>query len=177
MQALRCALNWDSLRVSCRFCIFSARFALDREPQSRSLEHLREILTHHRILPTRGDIRLARFEAWLDERLATFESLHHIHQPLERFGRWHHLRRLRQDPPPANMDHVTRTAKQEITETGKFLLWLHEEQHAQIDELRQEHIDLYWSEGSSTRKHIRNFLQQRHATGKTRALKPPPGRP
>lgn len=144
--------------------------AFDREPPSRSVEHLREMLTHHMILPSRGDIHLARFEAWLDQRLATFESLPHIHQSLERFGRWHHLRRLRQDPPPRNMDHATRAAKQEITEAGKFLLWLHEEQDTRIESIRQEHIDLYWSEGPSTRKHIRNFLQERRITGHRRPL-------
>jgi len=144
--------------------------AFDELPPSTAVEHLREMLIHHRILPHRGNPHLVRFESWLDARLTTFEDRPHIQHPLEQFGRWHHLRRLRADPPPANMDYATRTAKQEITEAGKFLLWLDTDHNAQVDELRQEHIDLYWSEGPTTRKHIRNFLQQRGLTGRSRTL-------
>ncbi|MFE4948785.1 hypothetical protein ACFQ9V_01630 [Leifsonia sp. NPDC056665] len=144
--------------------------AFDREPPSRAVEHLREMLVHHHILPSRGDIRLARFETWLDNRLDSFAGNPHVLQPLEQFGRWHHLRRLRQEPPAPNMDHATRAAKQEITEAGKFLIWLQSQHGAHVDDLRQEHIDLYWSEGSSTRKHIRNFLQQRGLTGHRRGM-------
>lgn len=145
--------------------------AFDALPASPAVEHLREMLTHHHILPSRGDAHLARFVHWLDTRLNTFQDRPHIHQPLEQFGRWHHLRRLRADPPPKNMDYATRTAKQEITEAGKFLTWLDEEHHTKVDDLRQEQIDLYWSEGPSTRKHVRAFLQQRKLTGRHRSLK------
>ncbi len=69
------------------------------------------------------------------------------------------------------MDYATRTAKQEITEAGKFLDWLDTEQRTKIDDLRQEQIDLYWSEGTSSRKHVRAFLQQRKLTGQRRTLK------
>ena len=145
--------------------------SFDALPPAHSVEHLREMLVHHHILPGRGDIRLFRFEAWLDTRLGSFEDRPRIHQPLEVFGRWHHLRRLRTMPPQTNMDYATRSAKQEITEAGKFMVWLDTEHGLHIDKIRQEHIDLYWSEGPSTRKHIRNFLQQRKLTGKGRALK------
>lgn len=145
--------------------------AFDALPPSPAVEHLREMLTHHHILPSRGDVRLARFASWLDTRLDEFRDRPHLHQPLEQFGRWHHLRRLRADPPPKNMDYATRTAKQEITEAGKFLVWLDTEQRTKIDDLRQEQIDLYWSEGTSSRKHVRAFLQQRKLTGHRRALK------
>ncbi len=43
--------------------------AFDALPPSRSLEHLREMLVHHHMMPNRGDPRLARFETWLDQRL------------------------------------------------------------------------------------------------------------
>lgn len=147
--------------------------SFDALPPSPAVEHLREMLTHHQMMPSRGDIRLARFATWLDDRLNTFQDRPHIQQPLEQFGRWHHLRRLRADPPPSNMDYATRTAKQEITEAGKFLAWLNEEHSSSIDDLTQEQIDLYWSEGPSTRKHVRAFLQQRKITGHKRAMKAP----
>lgn len=145
--------------------------AFDMLPTAHSTEHLREMLVHHRILPSRGNIRLARFESWLDTRLSSLQGKPHIHQPLEQFGRWHHLRRLRNMPPQTNMDYATRSAKQEITEAGKFMVWLDTEHGTHIDRISQTHIDLYWSEGPSTRKHIRNFLQQRKLTGLGHALK------
>ena len=45
--------------------------AFDAMPPSRSLEHLREMLVHHRMMPDRGDPRMARFESWLEQRLET----------------------------------------------------------------------------------------------------------
>lgn len=139
--------------------------AFDKLPTAPSTEHLREMLVHHRILPSRGDIRLVRFEHWLDARLENFQDQPYIQKPLEQFGRWYHLRRLRELPEQSNMDYATRSAKQEITEAGKFLLWLETELDKHLDQISQEDIDLYWSEGTSTRKHIRNFLIQRKIAG------------
>jgi hypothetical protein len=39
--------------------------AFDAMPPSRGLEHLREMLVSHRMMPDRGDRHLARFERWL----------------------------------------------------------------------------------------------------------------
>jgi len=105
--------------------------AFNALPPSRSLEHLREMLVHHRMMPNRGDPRLARFETWLDQRLETLKPTPAIHTPVEQFARWHHLRRLRENTHPTrNMDNATRCAKQEITEAIKFLVGAH-------DQLRQ----------------------------------------
>ncbi|UIP58579.1 hypothetical protein DSM26151_14570 [Agromyces marinus] len=71
------------------------------------------------------------------------------------------------------MDYATRTAKQEITEAGKFMVWLEESQHAQIEYLTQEHIDLYWSEGPTTRTVVRNFLLNRKLIGRRKPLHAP----
>jgi hypothetical protein len=57
--------------------------AFDALPPSRSVEHLREMLVEHRMMPSRGDPRLARFEIWLDQRLATLQSTPAIHTPIE----------------------------------------------------------------------------------------------
>lgn len=144
--------------------------AFDALPPSPAVEHLREMLVSQHTLPDRGDVHLTRFQAWLETRLSTFRERPHIHQPLEQFARWHHLRGLRADPAPADMDYATRHAKQEITEAGKFLVWLDDEHHTHIDDLKQEHIDLYWSEGTSTRKHIRGLLLHRKLIGRKNAL-------
>jgi len=140
--------------------------AFDALPPSRSLEHLREMLVHHRMMPDRGDPRLARFQAWLDQRLATLKPTPAIHAPIEQFARWHHLRRLRDATnPPRNMDNATRCAKQEITEAGKFLRWLLDEHHTTVNDLQQAHLDVYLSEGTTTRTTIRNFIHWRARAG------------
>ncbi|WP_104169311.1 MULTISPECIES: hypothetical protein [unclassified Cryobacterium] len=56
------------------------------------------------------------------------------------------------------MNTATQSAKQEITEAGKFLRWLLEEHGTVVAGLRQAHVDEYLAEGTSTRKHIRNFV-------------------
>ncbi len=140
--------------------------AFDALPPSRSLEHLREMLVEHRMMPDRGDPRLARFETWLDRRLETLKPTPAIHAPIEQFARWHHLRRLRENADPTrNMDNATRCAKQEITEAGKFLRWLLDEHNTTINDLQQAHLDAYLSEGTTTRTTIRNFLQWRARAG------------
>lgn len=128
-------------------------------------EHIRSMLVHHHILPDPGSPELVRFESWLTSRLHEFDGHPSLQQPLEQFARWHHLRRLRADPPPRNMDTATRTAKQEITETGKFLRWLDTEHHATINTATQTLVDTYLVAGPSTRRHIRNFINWRKRSG------------
>jgi hypothetical protein len=146
--------------------------AFDALPSSRSLEHLREMLVHHHMMPNRGDPRLARFETWLERRLETLQPAPAIHTPIEQFARWHHLRRLRENTDPTrNMDNATRCAKQEITEAGKFLRWLLDEHHATINDLQQGHLDTYLSEGTTTRTAVRNVIQWRARAGIARPFK------
>jgi site-specific recombinase XerD len=146
--------------------------AFDALPPSRSLEHLREMLVHHHMMPNRGDPRLARFETWLDRRLEALQPTPAIHTPIEQFARWHHLRRLRENTDPTrNMANATSCAKQEITEAGKFLRWLLDEHHTTINDLQQAHLDAYLSEGTTTRSAVRNFIQWRARAGIAPALK------
>jgi len=140
--------------------------AFDAMPPSKALEHLREMLIAHRMMPGRGDRYLARFEQWLNQRLQTLHDTPTIANPIEQFARWHHLRRLRDnDNPTRNMDNATRSAKQEITEAGKFLTWLLTEYGTTIDDLTQGQLDTYLSEGTTTRTLIRNFIQWRARAG------------
>jgi hypothetical protein len=129
-------------------------------PSPSAAAHLREILVHHRILPERRSLPFALFESWLEQRLIELAEWPDIHSPVERFARWHHLKnlRLKLDAGAPNIDTATRSAKQEITEAGKFLRWLLEEHGTVADGLQQAHVDEYLSEGTSTRKHIRNFV-------------------
>lgn len=134
--------------------------AFDALPKNHAVEHLRAILVHNRMLPAQDDRQLAAFEHWLDQRLLSLEDSPGIHSPIERFAKWHHLRRLQAESAETkNMNYATRNAKQEITEAGKFLHWLLDEHHTIAANMSQLRIDDYLSEGSSTRKHIRNFVR------------------
>ncbi len=138
--------------------------AFDELPPGRHVEHLREMLVDLHILPDRGNPRLARFQTWLENRLDTLADRPDVRTALEQFARWHHLRRIHGNRI-RNMDNATRTAKQEITEAGKFLIWLSENHHVTVDALTQAHVDEYFSTGTTTRMAARNFLQWRAKTG------------
>ena len=134
--------------------------AFDALPKNAAVEHLRAILTHNRMLPAQDDRQLAMFEQWLDERLHQLEATPDIHSPIERFGRWHHLRRLKAESSETkNMNYAVRSAKQEITEAGKFLSWLFDTHGKTSAFMRQIHIDEYLSDGPSTRQHIGSFVR------------------
>ncbi|WP_354594131.1 hypothetical protein [Frigoribacterium sp. PvP054] len=134
--------------------------SFDKLPKTASVEHIRAILVHNKMLPAQDDRQLAMFTQWLDERLLTLSATPAIHSPIERFARWHHLPRLREKSTETkNMNYAVRNAKQEITEAGKFLQWLLDERMTTATHLGQIHLDEYISEGPSTRQHIRNFVR------------------
>jgi hypothetical protein len=134
--------------------------AFDALPAARSREHLREMLVHHRMMPSRGDRQLIRLQAWLGRRLQTLQLTPAIHAPIEQFARWHH--RLRENTyPTCNMANATSCARQEITEAAKFLRWMHDEHDTTINDLQQAQLDAYLSEGTTTRSAVRNFIQWR----------------
>ncbi|WP_238963736.1 hypothetical protein KN248_008145 [Mycobacterium paraintracellulare] len=140
--------------------------AFDALPPSRNVEHLREMLVHHRMMPSRGDPIMFRFEIWVGQQLKSLEATPAIRVPIEQYTHWHHLRRLREPSQrPRNMDNATRFAKQQITEATKFLRWLLDEHRTVIANLRQEHIDSYLSEGPTTRTAVLNFIRWRAAAG------------
>lgn len=125
--------------------------AFDRLEPGPAVEHLRALLAHNRMLPERGvDERVHRFERWIAARLSTLPD-DGTRDRIERFATWHHLKRVRTRSleRDVNIETVTHAAKQEITEA-------HGIGSAQ---LRQTHVDDYLSGGTSTRKHVRNFLR------------------
>lgn len=127
--------------------------ALDALHQSTAVDHLRSLLVAHHVLPDRGNEDLARFDRWLDHRLAGLAPRPRIASALEPFARWHHARRLHDDADIIrNLNYATRAAKQEITEAGRFLAWL----------------DEYLADGPSTRKTARNFINWNRSIGAVR---------
>ena len=130
---------------------------LDAAGQGRQVSHLRSLLEHNGLLPHR-DERLARFQCWLDSKLdAICEPA--VRAPVEQFATWHHLHRLRRNSTPGQTSHgPTHSAKQEITETIKFLTWLHETHHRTAATCRQQDIDEWLATGPTTRTKIRTFI-------------------
>lgn len=124
---------------------------------SKQANHLRALLVHHGHLPPR-DENLRRFEYWITTKLDGLP--HEVRQPVEHFATWHHLRRIR---IKSNLGEATQrsvhSAKQEITETVKFLAWLHETYQRNAASCTQQDIDEWLAGGPTTRSHIRNFFQ------------------
>jgi hypothetical protein len=128
---------------------------LDRVP-GRPTEHLRALLQHHGHLPPR-DPYLARFEQWIDTKLTGLPN--EVRQPVQHFATWHHLRRVRAKAAAgAPTRGPVHSAKQEITETMKFLLWLHETYQRTAASCTQPDIDEWIATGPTTRTAIRTFF-------------------
>jgi hypothetical protein len=130
---------------------------LDNVGPGRHISHLRSLLEHHGLLAQR-DEPLARFEAWLATKLdGITEPV--VRAPVEQFATWHHLRRLRRNSTPGqSSEGPKRSAKQEITETIKFLTWLHDTHLRTAATCTQQDVDEYLATGPTTRHSIRTFF-------------------
>jgi hypothetical protein len=128
---------------------------LDSVP-GKHADHLRALLQHHDLLPQR-DPYLPRFERWIDDKLDGLPD--QVRQPVQHFATWHHLRQIR---AKAAAGAATRgpvhSAKQEITETVKFLVWLHETYQRTATTCTQQDVDEWLATGPTTRSAIRTFF-------------------
>jgi hypothetical protein len=130
---------------------------LDAAGRGKHITHLRSLLEHHDLRSHR-DEHLARFESWLAFKLENIANPA-VRTPVEQFATWHHLRRLRRNSAPGqSSDGPKRSAKQEITETIKFLTWLDETHRRTAATCRQQHIDQWLATGPTTRHLIRTFV-------------------
>lgn len=128
---------------------------LDSVP-GKQAEHLRALLQHHGLLPPR-DPYLPRFEQWIDAKLDGLPD--EVRQPVQHFATWHHLRRIRAKAAGGGSTRgPVHSAKQEITETVKFLLWLHETYQRTAATCTQQDVDEWQATGPTTRSAIRTFF-------------------
>ena len=128
---------------------------LDAMP-GKPTEHLRGVLQHHGLLPHR-DQYLPRFEQWIDAKLEGLPG--EVAQPVRHFATWHHLRRIRAKAASGGSTRgPVHSAKQEITETVKFLLWLHETYGRTAETCTQQDVDEWLTSGPTTRSAIRTFF-------------------
>lgn len=122
----------------------------------RAADHLRALLVHHGLLPYQ-DVYLSRFESWIEDRLRSLPA--EVAKPVEHFAKWHHLRRIRaMTTPDTSARGPVHSAKQEITETIKFLDWLWQTHHRTASTCTQQDVDTWLTTGPTTRKAIRTFF-------------------
>ena len=130
--------------------------ALDALPASRTVEYVRGLLVEQGVL-LRRDRRVADYGPWLDARLGTIDDSQR-RQLLERYARWHHLRRLRGHAATGPVSEAAfQRAKQAVTVAGQFLQWLADDGLSLAD-ARQRHIDQWYADGTSTAVHVETFL-------------------
>ncbi len=130
---------------------------LNTHGNGHRISHLRSLLEHHGLLPTR-DPYLARFETWIDTKLHTITAPA-VKHPVERFARWHHLRRVRRiSVTGASTRGPVHASKQDITETIKFLTWLHATTGRTAGTCTQADVDQWLATGPTTRHAIRTFF-------------------
>lgn len=134
-----------------------------RETAGLPADHLRALLVHHGLLPYQ-DPYLTRFEAWIDDKLRPLPA--DVAKPVEHFAKWHHLRRIRaMATPDKTARGPVHAAKQEITETIKFLDWLWRAHHRTASTCTQQDADTWLTTGPTTRKAIRTFFVFAKKTG------------
>lgn len=146
----------DLLKRLARGEVAISHAAFDDLPRSKVTEFLRELLVEHQVLPRR-DRNLAAFELWLRDKLTTIDDIEH-RKIIERFGRWHHLRRLRiaSASKPISLSALM-NAKQTTTVAINFLAWLGE-QGVELSEVTQAEIDAWHADGPSTNGRVDTFL-------------------
>ena len=130
--------------------------ALDALPSTRTVEYLRGLMVEHSVLPPR-DRLLATYERWLhDKRAPTVDD--DSRKIVERVGRWHHLRKLREHARTGSVGSGPfLRAKQSTTVAISFLNWLNERGTA-LNDCTQHDIDAWYAGGPSTRQHAERFL-------------------
>ncbi len=139
------------------------------ESANREANHLRALFIHHGLLPYQ-DPYLARFETWIDDKLRDLPE--EVAKPVAQFATWHHLRRIRSiTTPEKSAQAPVHSAKQEITETIKFLAWLWETHQRTASSCIQQDIETWLATGPTTRKAIRTFIVFINNTGTNHRVK------
>lgn len=136
--------------------------AFDARPPSRTMEFVRELLIDQDLLPERNR-RLAGFERWWTAKATTIAD-HDDRGVVDRFVRWHYLRRFRH----AEIDGLTHgqvlAARQAVTIAAEFLTSLRED-HVELHAVGQAYIEDWLVAGPSTRRKLTTFLIWAHDAG------------
>ncbi|MET9317870.1 hypothetical protein ABZX12_39115 [Kribbella sp. NPDC003505] len=130
--------------------------AFDELPASRTREYIRGLLIEYGALPRR-DRHIDDYAEWLRRKLAAIEDVED-RRIIERFGRWHNLRRLRRHAQRDNPTHgAFLRAKQSTTVAIDFVEWLRVRGLA-LGHVRQSDVDAWYAGGPTTRGLVETLL-------------------
>ena len=136
---------------------------LDALGRGRHITHLRSLLEHNGLLPHR-DEHLARFEAWLAAKLDAPPNTPCEPQSSSSPPGITCADCAETPRPGQASDGPIRSAKQEITETLKFLTWLHETHHRTAATCTQQDVDEYladWPDYPASDPHLLRLGQEK----------------
>ena len=118
--------------------------------------------------PPDRDPHLACFPRWIEAKLAPLPT--QIAYPVREFATWHHLRRIRGLAEKGSVRGSVQSAKQEITQTIKFLTWLDQTHSRTAATCTQQDVDAYLAYGPTTRTLIRTFFVTARKTHLNKAV-------
>ena len=125
--------------------------ALEGPPRTR--DYVRGLLVEHGALPRRDELKI-RYRKWADNALQRI-SEPAMRDVIERYVRWHHLRRMNQMEAVPHGTFLR--SKQTVTVAIDFVNWLTAEQIS-LAVLDQGHIDKWLATGTATRLVADRFL-------------------
>ena len=125
----------------------------DTAGSGRHVSRLCSLLDHHGLLPSVTNLWPAS-----TTKLDTITEPG-VRGPVEQFATCHHRRPLRRNTTAGqSSEGPERSAKQEITDTIKFLTWLHDTHHRTAATCTQPDVEEYLTSGPTTRHSIRTFF-------------------
>jgi hypothetical protein len=152
-----------------------AHDALDGLPQTQSLHYIREVLVNAGVLPPRNE-HLERLGPWLEHLLQDKPADHA--QLIRPFAHWFVLRRARRSAASRTFSRGSADfARARVLAALELLSWL-DHRHQSLHDLTQADLEQCLSEGTTTRRTVRYFLQWARARNLTCDLTVPlPPRP
>jgi hypothetical protein len=150
---------------------------LDDLPQTQSLHYVREMLVSSGVLPARNE-HLERLAPWL-EHLLRDKPAGHV-RLVRPFAHWSVLRRARRVAAHRAYGRGSADfARARVLAALDLLSWL-DHRGQPLDALTQADLDQWLTEGTTTRRAVRYFIQwarARHLTGDVSVPLPPRSEP
>lgn len=124
-------------------------------PMDRRHSYLRDLLTSTGVLPP-YTLAIERIGPWLTEILAEHTTAHA--EVLNRFARWHILRRMRQHATNGTLtSSVVNGGRSDIRAASRLLGWL-EHRDSTVSDLTQPELECYLAAHPTARSSGRGFL-------------------
>jgi hypothetical protein len=135
---------------------------LDDLRQTQSLHYVREVLVNSGVLPARNE-HLERLAPWL-EHLLSGKPAHHT-RLIRPFAHWFVLRRARRAAARRTFSRGSADfARARVLAALDLLSWLDHRGHA-LSDLTQADLDQWLTDGATTRRAVRYFLQWARGRG------------